>query len=117
MPDPFRRFAAVNYRTAKGSFDKVIGDGEQFGWHFEAEKFLAVLRLIRNSNVVGCPFHLALVRSANLGRSGSRPELGYTLGTRAKEDDDGPETLNDQGASSATISSNLHSIIADGPDR
>jgi hypothetical protein len=37
--DPKRRFATVNYRTAKGSLDHFVGDGEQCRRHVEAQRF------------------------------------------------------------------------------
>jgi hypothetical protein len=37
--DPNRRIATINYRTAKGSLDHPVGDGEYVLRSFDAERF------------------------------------------------------------------------------
>jgi len=36
--DPFRHFTTVNYCTAKGLFDHLVGARKEFTWHTEAER-------------------------------------------------------------------------------
>jgi hypothetical protein len=37
-PDPSRHFATVNCRISKGSFDRLVSDGEHRWRHLDAER-------------------------------------------------------------------------------